>query len=172
MSAPVPHTLVSSLTLLRDPTAPCPCILTDQLTSAIPSHLCLLSVPVSPTHTVRMCWGHGLLWQPPRHPKQWLVKGLTSGKKELIHCARQGGSPASLCHISGDSHGPGTSTSALCRSQELDNPRLPGSGWGIRAGYSTLPRNGEAIKDTCSPQDLCSCSVLPDGLVQSRVDVT
>lgn len=51
MSAPVSHTLVSSLTLLRDPVAPCPCIqcLTDQLTSAISSHLCLLSVPMSPT---------------------------------------------------------------------------------------------------------------------------
>lgn len=30
----------------------------------------------------------------------------------------------------------------------------------------------EAIRDTCSPQDLCSCSVLPDGLVQSQMDVT
>lgn len=55
MSPPVPHTLASSLTLLRDPLALCPCIqrLTDQLTSAISSHLCLPSVPMSPTHAVQ-----------------------------------------------------------------------------------------------------------------------
>lgn len=121
MSTPVPHTLASSLTLLRDPVAPCPCIqcLTDQLTPVISSHLCLLFVPMSPTHTLRMCWGRGLLWQPPHHHKPWLVKGLTSGKKEWIHCARQEGRPASLCPISGDSHG---------QHQHIIHLQKPGAG--------------------------------------------
>lgn len=58
------------------------------------------------------------------------------------------------CPISVDSRGPGTRTSALCRSQELAKPRLPGSGLGTAHFLGA----GEAIKDTWSPQDLCSCS--------------
>lgn len=58
MSALVAHTMASSLTLLRDPMAPCPFIqpLTDQLTPAICSHLCLLSVPMSPSEDVSGAW--------------------------------------------------------------------------------------------------------------------
>lgn len=43
--------------------------------------------------------------------------------------------------------------------------RMGDEGW-----YSTVLGADEAINDTCSPQDLCTCSVLPDGLVQSWVD--
>ncbi|RLW00733.1 hypothetical protein DV515_00008668 [Chloebia gouldiae] len=50
--------MASSITPLRDPMAPCPCIqhLTDQLTPAICSHLCLLFVPMSASEDVSGAW--------------------------------------------------------------------------------------------------------------------